>query len=118
MLGGKAPPPYMEEETPGDPTMNCRVFTLLIGLVLAACALSPPPDSAALPRYANGARVITETFLLELASYTLISPVRCKDSPVDAIRSVAGVEYFASALQWNAAWPNISNMTKLLMVQG
>jgi hypothetical protein len=98
--------------------MNFRVLGVLIGLTLVACAQQPPVDSAALPHYVSGAPAVTETFLLELASNTLIDPARVRDSPADEMRSLAGVDYFAGALQWNAAWPNISTLTKTLMLQG
>jgi hypothetical protein len=97
--------------------MNYRALSVLVGLTLAACAQQPPPvDDAVLP-YPTKSGVITETFALELASYTLVDPVRCKNSPVDATRSLAAVDYFADALQWNATWPMISTLTKTLMLQ-
>jgi len=97
--------------------MNYRVLSVLVGLTLAACALQQPPvDSAVLPHYISGG-MLTEDFALQLASYTLMDPVRCKNSPVDATRSLAAVDYFAGALQWNVRWPQISTLTKVLMLQ-
>jgi hypothetical protein len=94
------------------------MLSVLVGLTLAACAQQlPPVERAALPRNVNGTPIITDTYALELASYMLIDPARCKADPVGAIRSVAAVDYFATALQWGGQWPYISGLTKILIVQ-
>jgi hypothetical protein len=92
------------------------MLSVLVGLTLAACAQQPPVDSAVLPHFVSGG-ILTEDFALQLASYTLMDPARCKDSPVDATRSLAAVDYFAGSLQWNARWPDITTLTKTLMLQ-
>jgi len=85
-------------------------------LMIAACAVRPPPDTATLPFAAFGT-MDNDVAAANQAAWAFAAPERTASNPVDAARAVAGVDYLAGQLSSNPRWLMASPLTKQEMLQ-
>ena len=85
-------------------------------LVVAACSVRPPPDTAALPFAAFGT-MDNDVAAANQAAWAFAAPERTANNPVDAARAAAAIDYLAGELASNPRWLMISPLTKQEMVQ-
>jgi hypothetical protein len=96
--------------------MMIRTAVVLTGLVMAACAVQPPPDTASVPPGAFG--IFDNTLAAaNQASYAFAVPARTLNDPVDAARAAAAVDYLAGELSSNPRWVTLSPLTKMEMLR-
>jgi len=89
---------------------------LLICLALAACAVTPPPDTATVPFAAFGT-MDNDVAAANLAGWAFADPARTANDPVDGARAVAAVDFLAGELSSNPRWVMMSPFTKQDMLQ-
>ncbi len=87
-----------------------------LGLVIAGCAVQPPPDIAVLPFAAFGT-LDNDVAAANQASWAFAAPARTVNDPVDAARAVAAVDFLAGELSSNPRWVGLSPLTKQEMLQ-
>jgi hypothetical protein len=97
--------------------MVCRLAVALTGLMIAACTVQPPPDTATMPFAAFGT-LDNDLAAANQAAWAFASPGRTANNPVDAARAAAGVDYLAGELRANPRWITLSPLTKLKMIDG
>ena len=97
--------------------MVIRHAVLVISIVVAACAVQPPPDTATLPFAAFGT-LDNDLAAANQAAWAFAAPARTANDPVDAARAAAGVDYLAGELSSNPRWLDLSPLTKQQMLQG
>jgi hypothetical protein len=93
-----------------------RALAALICFAMAACAVRPPPDTAAVPPGAFG-MLDNDLAAANQASYAFAIPARIRNNPVDAARAAAAVDYLAGELSSNPRWVTLSPLTKMKMLQ-
>ncbi len=94
-------------------TIRLRAF---LCLVVAACSVRPPPDTASLPFAAFGT-MDNDVAAANQAAWAFAAPERTANNPVDAARAVAAIDYLAGELASNPRWLMISPLTKQQLVQ-
>ena len=96
--------------------MIIRPAIVLACLAIAACAVQPPPDTASVPPGAFG-QFDNDVPAANQASWAFAIPVRTLNSPVDAARASAAVDYLAGELSSNPRWVTLSPLTKMKMLE-
>lgn len=91
------------------------VSALLCGSV-AACAVTPLPDTARIPFGAFGSLEDPETTAINLSSWALALPSRTRNDPGDAARAIASVDFLAGDLFANPRFQDISPIYKQQML--
>jgi hypothetical protein len=86
-------------------------------LVVGACSVPPPPDTATLPFAAFGT-MDNDLAAANQAAWAFAAPGRTANNPVDAARAAASIDYLAGELARNPRWLMISPLTKQAMVRG
>lgn len=96
--------------------MRARIAALVLSLVLAGCAVTPPPDTAQVPFAAFGT-FDNELGAANVASAAFASPSRTRNNPVDGARACAAIDYLAGYLSSSPRWVTLSPFTKQEMLQ-
>jgi hypothetical protein len=96
--------------------MVIRPAIVLACLAIAACAVQPPPDTASVPPGAFG-QFDNDVPAANQASWAFAIPARTLNSPVDAARASAAVDYLAGELSSNPRWVTLSPLTKMKMLE-
>jgi hypothetical protein len=89
-------------------------LTLLTCLVaLAACAATPPVDSAQMPpAFGLGDPVNA----IEYSAWAFAAPSRTRGDPASAARAVAAIDYLAGQLNTNPEWRQMDQMVSTQML--
>ena len=95
--------------------MFIRMPVAVLCLVVGACSVRPPLDTAALPFAAFGT-MDNDVAAANQAAWAFAAPERIAGTPVDAARAAAAVDYLAGELASNPRWLMISPLTKQKMV--
>ena len=95
--------------------MFIRMPVAVLCLVVGACSVRPPLDTAALPFAAFGT-MDNDVAAANQAAWAFAAPERIAGNPVDAARAAAAVDYLAGELASNPRWLMISPLTKQKMV--
>jgi hypothetical protein len=90
--------------------MVIRPAIVLACLAIAACAVQPPPDTASVPPGAFG-QFDNDVPAANQASWAFAIPARTLNSPVDAARASAAVDYLAGELSSNPRWVTLSPLS-------
>ena len=93
-----------------------RALAALICFAMAACAVRPPPDTAAVPPGAFG-MLDNDVAAANQASYAFAIPARIRNDAVDAARAAAAVDFLAGELSSNPRWVMLSPLTKMKMLE-
>lgn len=86
-------------------------------LLLAGCAVSPPPSTALLPPGAFGGNASNQMMAINTAQWAFADPARTRGSLVNGTRAVLAIEYLAGELSTNPRWQYMSGLTKLEMLK-
>ena len=95
--------------------MIIRMAVAILCLVVGACSVRPPPDTAVLPFAAFGT-MDNDVAAANQAAWAFAAPERIANNPVDAARAAAAIDYLAGELASNPRWMMISPLTKQKMV--
>lgn len=99
------------------PFRSARAALLLIGLLPAACAVTPPPDTAVAPPNAWGVNADPDVSAINVSAWAFADPARTRGRPIDAARAAAAVDYMGGELTSSPRWDFVSPLTKLQMEQ-
>ena len=95
--------------------MIIRLAVAILCLVVGACSIRPPQDTAVLPFAAFGT-MDNDVAAANQAAWAFAAPERIANNPVDAARAAAAIDYLAGELTSNPRWIVISPLTKQKMV--
>ncbi len=96
--------------------MIIRLPAAFLCIVVAACSVRPPPDTAVLPFAAFGT-MDNDVAAANQSAWAFAAPERTANNPVDAARAAAAIDYLAGELASNPRWLMISPLTKQEMMQ-
>jgi hypothetical protein len=96
--------------------MFIRMPVAVLCLVVGACSVRPPLDTAALPFAAFGT-MDNDVAAANQSAWAFAAPERTANNPVDAARAAAAIDYLAGELASNPRWLMISPLTKQEMMQ-
>ena len=97
--------------------MPGRISAFLCLILLSACAVPPPPDTAELPPGFYGTWIDNDLGAINESSWALGSPARTRDDPIEALQAVIAVEYLGGELNSSPRWFEMSPLTKMQMLQ-
>lgn len=86
-------------------------------LLLAGCAITPPPSTALLPPGAFGSNASNQIMAINVAQWAFSDPARTRGSLVNGTRAVLAIEYLAGELSTNPRWQYMSSRTKREMLE-
>ena len=85
--------------------MRSLIASLCLAGVLAGCtAVTPPPDTPALPPDVYGMRVDNDVGAINFGAWAFGSPERLRNDPLSAAKAVIAVEYLAGELSSAPRW--------------
>lgn len=96
---------------------SVRLCLVLASLLPAACAVTPPPDTAIPPPNAWGLNADPDVTAINVAAWAFADPARTRGRPIDAARAVAAVDYMGGELSSSPRWDFVNPLTKLQMEQ-
>ncbi len=88
-----------------------------LGILLAGCAMTPPPDHARIYPGAFGSNGDDDVSAINISSWAFSMSSNTRNRPVEAARAVAAVDYLAGELEYSPRWQFMSPITKNQMLQ-
>jgi hypothetical protein len=96
--------------------MRRVMAALLLCASVAACAPTPPPDTARVRSSQFDTNGDVDIYSANVAQWYFADPGRARNDPVDALRAVAALDYLAGELSSNPRWTFVSPLTKDLLL--
>lgn len=90
---------------------------VVFALLVAGCAVTPPPDTARVPANSFGQSADPAIGAINLAAWAFASAKRTAGRPIDAARAVAALDFMAGELSSNPRFDYVSPIPQQQMLQ-